>query len=60
MFWGYLHQNQTVQIKRWFGDTRDYIEDCQNNPFVLKVVSPFEAENRDEALTIITARLNHE
>lgn len=57
MWWGYLHQNGTVQVKRWLGDHKDYTDDCIGNPFVLQVVAPFEANTREEAMTIITKRL---
>ena len=57
MWWGYLHSNGTVQVKRWFGDHKDYTEDCENNDFVCSIVRPFEANTRDEALKIITERL---
>lgn len=57
MWWGYLHQNNTIQVKRWFGDHEDYTGDCIGNPFVLRVVEPFEADSQEEALKIITARL---
>lgn len=54
MWWGYLHQNGTVQLKRWFGDKADYIDDCVGNPFVLKVVEPFEADGYTEAMAHLT------
>jgi len=57
MWWGYLHQNGTVQIKRWFGDHKDYTEDCEGNDFIQQVVPPFAAPNREAAETIIYARL---
>ena len=57
MWWGYLHSNGTVQLKRWFGDHKDYTEDCYDNPFVVNVVSPFEAESREKAIEIINKRL---
>lgn len=57
MWWGYLHQNGTVQIKRWFGDHKDYTEDCEGNDFVQEVVRPFAAENLEQAETIIYERL---
>ena len=57
MWWGYLHQNGTVQIKRWFGDVKDYTDDCQGNPFVQRVVEPFAADTRDAAEKIIIDRL---
>ena len=57
MWWGYLHQNGTIQVKRWFGDHRDYTEDCEGNDFVQRVVRPFEAQSREEAIDIIKMTL---
>ena len=58
MFWGYLHQNGTPQLKRWYGDHEDYTGDCHNNPFVLKVVPPFEADSREAAWEHLKNQLN--
>jgi len=49
MWWGYLHQNGTIQVKRWFGDHKDYKDDCYGNEFVVRVVPPFAAESREDA-----------
>lgn len=57
MWWGYLHQNHTIQCKRWFGDHEDYTGDCRGNPFVLKVVPPFEADSREEAVQVLEREL---
>lgn len=57
MWWGYLHQNGSVQIKRWFGDHKDYTEDCEGNDFVQQVVRPFEADSREQAEKIIMEQL---
>lgn len=57
MWWGYLHQNNTIQLKRWYGDRKDYTDDCIGNPFVLRVVKPFEAVDHNEALKILTSKL---
>ena len=57
MWWGYLHENGTIQAKRWFGDHEDYTGDCIGNPFVLQVVPPFEANSREEAIDIIRKEL---
>ena len=57
MWWGYLHSNGQIQVKRWFGDHKDYLDDCEGNPFVVKVVRPFAAETREEAVKLITERL---
>jgi len=56
-WWGYLHENGSVQVKRWFGDHADYTSDCQGNPFVIRVVRPFVADSRDEATAHICKAL---
>lgn len=58
MWWGYLHQNGKIQVKRWFGDHKDYQDDCIDNPFVVQVVEPFEAKNAEEAYMIIERKLD--
>lgn len=57
MWWAYLHANGTVQLKRWFGDHKDYTTDCHGNPFVLDVVEPFAADSREAALSVALQRL---
>ena len=57
MWWGYLHENGSIQVKRWFGDHEDYKGDCIGNPFVKQVVPPFEAGSRSEALEILCTSL---
>ena len=57
MWWGYLHQNGTVQLKRWFGDHKDYTDDCEGNEFVQRMVPPFAAESRESASEILHNRL---
>lgn len=49
MWWGYLHSNGQHQVKRWFGDVKDYTDDCRDNPFVVFVVNPFAADNYEMA-----------
>jgi len=58
MWWGYLHQNGTIQVKRWLGDHADYTDDCIGNPFVQEVVEPFKAETIEQAIKIITEQLS--
>jgi hypothetical protein len=60
MWWGYLHSNGTMQVKRWFGDHKDYTDDCIGNTFVVQVVKPFEADTREEAVMIIDLELHGE
>lgn len=49
MWWGYLHQNGTIQVKRWYGDVKDYTTDCEGNEFVQCVVQPFAAQSHGHA-----------
>lgn len=58
MWWGYLHQNGTVQVKRWFGDHKDYTSNCRGNDFIQQVVPPFAAPSREEAIEIVTGRVS--
>lgn len=58
-WWGYLHSNGTVQLKAWHGDHEDYTGDCKDNPFVLKVVRPFEADTREKAWQILNESINN-
>lgn len=60
MWWGYLHQNGTVQVKRWFGDHKDYTEDCEGNEFVQRVVTPFAADSQEQAAEIIRQKLKEQ
>ena len=57
MWWGYLHENGTLQLKPWWGDHEDYTTDCDNNPFVLRVAPPFEANTREEAMEILKTKI---
>ena len=56
-YWGYLHANGSIQVKRWFGDHKDYTEDCEGNDFVLQVVKPFVADSSEEAREYITKQV---
>lgn len=57
MWWGYLHSNGTMQLKRWFGDHKDYTDDCEGNDFVVRVIKPFEAASQERAWDILKERL---
>lgn len=57
MWWGYLHSNGMPQLKRWWGDPKDYTDDVAGNEFVQRVVEPFEASSREEASRILAERL---
>ena len=57
-WWAYLHSNGMVIVKRWLGDVRDYTDDCEGNPFVVKVVTPFYAYNQEKAEAIAIEKLS--
>lgn len=48
LWWGYKHTNGSYQAKRYF-DPRD-ISEAHKSPFCDKVVGPFEAVSREDAL----------
>ena len=50
-WWGYLHTQGTIQAKRFFSDLDT--QEAEESPFVQKVIYPFEAENREEAIAHI-------
>ena len=56
-WWAYLHSNGAVIVKRWFGDVKDYTEDCEGNDFVIQVVHPYVADTREQAEAIAKERL---
>lgn len=48
LWWGYLHINGSVQVKRYF-DERD-LDDAYESDFVDLVIQPFPADGRADAL----------
>jgi len=50
-WWGYKHMNGSIQVKLFFGKM-DLVE-ADESPFVRKVFQPFEAEGREDAISII-------
>lgn len=58
LWWGYKHVSGTLQTKLYF-DKRD-TDEAEESPFVTKVIYPFYAENRDEALKIIRDQLENQ
>lgn len=50
-WWGYVHVTGSLHLKRFF-DNQD-LDDAYDSEFVDRVVSPFEANNRDDAWEIL-------
>lgn len=58
LWWGYLHANNTIQVKRYFDDS--YLQDCEESEFVQHWTRPFQAANREEAIKIASQELTGE
>lgn len=56
LWWGYKHESGTLQAKRYF-DSRD-TDEAHESPFVIKVVGPFPATDREDALNYIKSKVN--
>ena len=54
-WWGYLHENGSVQVKRYFGKAD--ITAAQESSFVVKYYGPFIAQSRAAAFTIVESKL---
>jgi hypothetical protein len=50
-YWGYLHTNGIIQVKRYFG--YQDILNAKESSFCGKIVGPIQALNREDAYTII-------
>jgi len=48
-WWGYIHTNGTLQIKRYFGPLD--ITEAHESPFCKTVLGPVDAVDRDDAQT---------
>lgn len=53
-WWGYVHVSGSIQAKRYFGPLD--IQEANESPFCETVYGPFEAEDREEALSIIKSK----
>lgn len=51
LWWGYKHVSGTLHAKRYFG--HEDIVEARNSSFCEKIISPFHADTREEALVII-------
>ena len=51
-WWGYMHTSGTIQAKRFF--SHKDIAEARESPFVETYYWPFEADNREEALKILS------
>lgn len=50
-WWGYKHVNDILQAKRYYGP--DDLAEAKQSEFVVKVVGPFPAQDRKEAIQIV-------
>ncbi len=59
LWWGYVHENGSIQVKRYWDDPSD-IQDARESDLVLRVFTPFKANGREEAINYIINAINHE
>lgn len=52
-WWGYLHVEGSIQVKRYHNNFPEDIEDARISPFVKQVFGPFQALDREEAIRTI-------
>ena len=50
-WWGYIHSNGSIQVKRYFG--AEDIMEAKESPFCIRTYGPFDATDREDAITII-------
>jgi hypothetical protein len=48
LWWGYLHENGSLQVKRYFGPVD--LSEARESPFVQRVFGPWQVDSREEAL----------
>ena len=60
MWRGYLHQDGYIYVKRWFGDHKHHAKRCEGSKFIQRMVKPFEANSREEALLVLIALLKQD
>lgn len=58
LWWGYLHDNGSVHVKRFF-DQRDLAE-ARESDFVEAVTGPFKANSREDAMVIASNNLGED
>lgn len=56
LWWGYKHISGSFQAKRYFD--REDTDEAEESPMIDKVIYPFEAENREDALEYIKKQIN--
>ena len=46
MWWGYIHTNKELQVKRFFG--YEDIKEAEKSSFVEELYGPFEADSKED------------
>lgn len=48
-WWGYLHTNGSIQVKRYF--SQQDMDEAWESPFVIAVAGPWDCTGREEAIS---------
>lgn len=51
LWWGYIHENGILQVKRYF--SAEDISDARESPFVTTILPIVEADTREEAVALL-------
>jgi len=54
-WWGYLHQNGSLHVKRYFDE--EAISEAHESPFCWIIAGPWECAGHDEALIKLKAEI---
>lgn len=57
-WWGYIHENNTIQVKRYW-DKQD-LQDARESDFVQRVFGPFLVSGKEEAIEKIKEIIEEE
>jgi hypothetical protein len=52
-WWGYIHVNGSIQAKPASWDVQQRLDEAQDSPMVRRVIEPFDAIDRDDAISKI-------
>ena len=55
LWWGYVHANGSIQAKPF--SSQEDLDEAEASPFVRRVVNPFEAQGREDAIRKIKTQV---
>ncbi len=56
-WWGYLLNDGTIQVKRFYGNPADHMSAVSKNKSIVSVVEPFRANSKEDAIKMLESRI---